>query len=96
MLCFASALRAAIKKPHSVTLTWKEPRVSPGVSIVCYNIYRSPASGGPFLRIAYRVPEPHYEDQQVASGRTYFYVVTAVDQGGHESGFSTETQAVIP
>ena len=82
--------------PHGVTLMWEAPPAAPGVSIVGYNVYRSMTSGKQFVRIATRVPSPRYEDGLVVSGRTYFYVVTALDRAGHESRFSTEVQAAIP
>jgi fibronectin type 3 domain-containing protein len=83
-------------RPHSVTLTWQAPRVDAGSVIVSYSVYRSTTSGGPFVKLASRIPEPRYEDRLVNSGRTYYYVVTAVDQAGRESRFSNETRAVIP
>ena len=39
---------------------------------------------------------PPYEDRLVNSGRTYVYVVTAVDHTGRESRFSKEVSAEIP
>ncbi|MGB6776935.1 MAG: hypothetical protein WBD25_13440 [Terriglobales bacterium] len=81
---------------HSVTLSWKAPRTVPGVAIVGYNVYRSTVSGKEFVRLASRVPGPPYEDRLINSGRTYFYVVTSVDQTGRESRFSGEAQATIP
>jgi fibronectin type 3 domain-containing protein len=84
------------KAPHWVTLTWKAPPASPGVSVVGYNIYRSTTSGQQFVKLASRVPGPPYEDRLVVSGRTYFYVVTALDQAGSESRFSAEIRAPIP
>jgi endo-1,4-beta-xylanase len=94
LLCvgFASCHRG----PHSVTLNWQEPPVTPGISVVGCNIYRRVSSGGPLVKLASRVPEPHYEDYLVVNGRTYFYVVTAVDQAGHESQSSAEAKAIIP
>lgn len=82
--------------PHSVTLTWDVPPAAPGVSVVGYNVYRSTTSGNQFVKIASRVPAPPYEDRLVGSGRTYFYVVTALDQVGRESRFSGEVRATIP
>ncbi len=82
--------------PHSVTLMWEAPPAVPGVSVVGYNVYRSTTSGNQFVKIASRVPGPPYEDRLVVSGRTYFYVVTALDQAGHESRFSGEIRATIP
>ena len=82
--------------PHSVTLMWEAPPAAPPVSVVGYNVYRSTTSGKEFVKIASRVPGPPYEDRLVVSGQTYFYVVTALDQAGHESRFSGEIQATIP
>lgn len=83
-------------QPHSVTLTWQAPPAVVGVSVVGYNVYRSTTSGAQFVKIASRVAGPPYEDRLVNSGRTYFYVVTALDQAGRESRFSGEIRAVIP
>jgi hypothetical protein len=83
-------------QPHWVTLTWQATPNVPGVSVVGYNVYRSTTSAGPFVKLASRVPAPPYEDRLVNHGRTYFYVVTAVDQTGRESRFSTAVQATIP
>lgn len=95
VLCLG--LTSACKaRPHSVTLTWQAPRSDAGSAIVGYNVYRSTTSGGPFVKLASRVPEPRYEDRLVNGSRTYYYVVTAVDQGGRESRFSGEARAVIP
>lgn len=82
--------------PHWVTLTWEAPPAAPGVSVVGYNVYRSTTSGMQFVRLASHVPRPPYEDRLVVSGRTYFYVVTALDQVGRESRFSGEVRATIP
>lgn len=95
LLCVGSS---ACRKPapHWVTLTWEAPPGSPGVLVSGYNVYRSTTSGGPFVKLASRVPAPPYDDHLVSSGRTYFYVVTALDQTGRESRFSTEISATIP
>jgi fibronectin type 3 domain-containing protein len=39
---------------------------------------------------------PAFHDAQVRPGHTYRYAVTAIDQGGHESARSTETQETVP
>ena len=87
---------ACSNKTHSVTLTWQAPQPVPGVRIVGYNLYRSTTSGGPFVKLALDLTAPRYEDGLVGSGRTYFYVVTAIDQAGRESRFSNEARASIP
>jgi len=94
LLCIG--ITSCRKAHHSVTLTWEAPRAIAGVSVVGYNIYRSTTSGGPFVALASRVPGPPYEDGLVVNDRTYFYVVTALDQAGRESRFSDETRAIIP
>jgi fibronectin type 3 domain-containing protein len=48
------------------------------------------------VKLASRVPGPPYEDRLVVSGRTYFYVVTAVDQTGRESVYSGKARATVP
>jgi hypothetical protein len=78
---------------HRVTLTWK----ASGSLVVGYNIYRSGTSGGPYGRInSVLQPSTSYVDASVQSGRTYYYVTTAVISGGKESGFSNQVRAVIP
>jgi fibronectin type 3 domain-containing protein len=94
LLCLG--LACSHSKPHSVTLTWEAPPVVAGTSVVGYNVYRSTTSGGQFVKLASRVQGPPYEDRLVTSGRTYFYVVTALDRSGRESRFSKEIRAVIP
>ncbi|MGO9864406.1 MAG: hypothetical protein ACLPLR_12410 [Terriglobales bacterium] len=94
LLCLGLAI--CHSKPHSVTLTWEAPPAVAGTSVVGYNVYRSTTSGAQFVKLASRVQGPPYEDRLVTSGRTYFYVVTAVDRSGRESSYSKETRAVIP
>jgi len=59
-----------------------------------YNVYRSPASGGPYGKLnTSLVVESNYIDVTVANGTTYYYAVTAVNTGGSESGYSNEVSA---
>ena len=87
---------AGCHKAHSVTLRWQPPLTQAGVSIVGYNVYRSTVSGRQFALLASHVARPPYEDKLVTNGRTYLYVVTAVDSKGVESRFSGEARADIP
>jgi fibronectin type 3 domain-containing protein len=65
--------------------------------VVGYNIYRGTASGGPYTRINSALDAAPYDtDSTVQGGKTYYYVVTAVDSAGAESGYSTQAQAVVP
>jgi hypothetical protein len=85
-------LQSAAKK-HYVTLNWKAS-TSP---VAGYNVYRSSIPGGAYLKInSSLVRELTYTDNDVQSGKTYFYVTRAVDPQGHESINSNETTVVIP
>jgi hypothetical protein len=76
---------------HSVTLSWNP---SPSV-VTSYNVYRGTASGGPYGKLASLLLVTHYTDTSVQLGTTYFYVTTAVDALGYESGLSNETAAEV-
>ena len=78
---------------HSVKLSWN----SNDSGLAGYNVYTSSTSGGPYSRLnTASVPGTTYVDTTVQTGRTYYYVVTAVSSGNKESGHSTEVNAVIP
>jgi HYDIN/CFA65/VesB family protein/flagellar associated PapD-like protein len=78
---------------HNVTLTWQ----SSGSAIVGFNVYRGAAHGGPYHKINNVLEaSTNYVDYSVSSGSTYFYVTTAVNSSGAESGYSNETKALIP
>ena len=78
---------------HIVDLSW-----TASTSVVAgYNIYRGTVSGGPYTRInASLEPATLYTDSAVQAGQTYYYVTTAVDSSGVESGYSNVVQAVVP
>lgn len=80
-------------KGHSVTLTWKASK-SPAKG---YNVYRGTKSGGPYVRINPDLVQGlGFQDQDVKSSTTYYYVIRAVDADGGESVNSAEITAVIP
>jgi fibronectin type 3 domain-containing protein len=65
--------------------------------VVGYNVYRGDTSGGGYSRINSPLEaSTSYSDAGVSGGATYYYVITAVDGNGIESGYSTEARAVIP
>jgi large repetitive protein len=68
----------------SAVLGWSPVSVATG-----YNIKRSDVPGGPYTTIASNVSSPSFTDTNLIAGKTYFYVVTAVNAGG-ESFDSTE------
>ena len=56
-----------------------------------YNIYRSQAAGSGYVKMnASPVSAVTYGDAGLVNGTTYFYIVTAVDAVGNESGYSNE------
>jgi len=78
---------------HSVNLSWN-PSTSGAVG---YNVYRGNTSGGPYTEINPTLDSSTtYTDSTVLGGHTYYYVSTAVDASGVESGFSNEVKATIP
>jgi hypothetical protein len=77
---------------HSVALGWKASRST----VVAYNVYRGSQSGGPYATVASANAGRTFTDGSVQAGKTYYYVVTALDAAGTESGYSNQVQAVIP
>jgi hypothetical protein len=76
-----------------VSLYWKRNRE---LDLAGYNIYRSTTPGSGYQRINYSlVLKPKYIDKQIIKGTTYYYVVTAVNAAGGESGYSNEVEVVI-
>ena len=59
-----------------------------------YTLYRSPVSGGGYTAIATSLTGTGYTDIDVVNGKNYYYVVTASDLVGNESGFSNEVTAL--
>jgi fibronectin type 3 domain-containing protein len=79
---------------HSVALNWSASTTS-GIS--GYYVYRSSVSGSSYSRInSTPTASLKYTDGNVASGATYYYVVTAVTSAGAESAHSSQVTAVVP
>lgn len=86
-----SELQASLSSDHHVVeLRWQHPDVDP----MSYNVYRKAGPDTGFSVVA--SPADHqYNDQDVQSGLTYFYKVTAVYSSGSgtaESDFSNTAQ----
>ena len=78
---------------HTVTLEWN---ASPG-NVSGYNVYRSEDSGGPYDKLTNSLSSnTTYLDSEVESGQKYYYVVTSVNHGGHESNRSDQVSVTIP
>jgi hypothetical protein len=71
-----------------VTLLWDAVSGATG-----YIVKRSTTAGGPYITIATNVTGTSYVDTTVTNGTTYYYVITAVDGNGNESGNSNEASA---
>ena len=77
-----------------MVLNWNARATS---SVVGYNVYRGGVSDGPYTQINSALEAgTAYTYNKVSAGRTYYYVTTAVDGSGNESGYSNQTKAVIP
>jgi hypothetical protein len=78
---------------HSVSLGWT-PSSS---SFAGFNVYRGTQSGGPYTKAnSGLISTEAYDDTNVSSGQSYYYVATEVDSAGVESGYSTQVSATIP
>jgi hypothetical protein len=78
--------------PHAVTLTW----VASSTPNVTYSVYRSESAVGPYSLIKAGVQLLSFFDPNVIAGRTYYYVVSAVDSSGNASVYSNQATATIP
>jgi Carboxypeptidase regulatory-like domain len=85
----------AVPQPsHTVALSWSG---STTTTVTGYNVYRSTTNGSGYAKInSSLVAMLAYTDSTVSNGTTYYYVTTAVDSTGAESGYSNQATAVIP
>ena len=78
---------------HSVVLDWS----ASNSGVAGYHVYSSTVSGGQYVRMTSTpLSSSSYTDASVQPGRTYYYVVTAVNSSNQESAYSSEVTAVIP
>ncbi|HZQ20714.1 MAG TPA: choice-of-anchor D domain-containing protein [Terriglobales bacterium] len=78
---------------HSVNLTWNASTSK----VAGYNIYRGSKSGGPYTKLNSALDTAtNFDDGSVASSAIYYYVTTAVNSSGQESGYSNQVQVAIP
>ena len=86
----------AAEAPTNLTATAGNAQVSlswtPATGAAIYNVKRSETPGGPYTTIAENVTTTSYTDTAVTNGTTYYYIVTAVNEGG-ESSPSNEASA---
>ena len=61
-----------------------------------YNVYRHEGGTSPVKLNSELIKAPAYRDEDVTSGKKYFYSVSAVDIHGNESGRSEEASETVP
>ncbi|HEY7390861.1 MAG TPA: IPT/TIG domain-containing protein [Bryobacteraceae bacterium] len=76
-----------------VSLNWA---ASTSQNVTGYNIYRGTINGGPYTFAANPGLQTQYMDYNIQNGQTYYYVTTAVNNGGQESGYSNQAMAAVP
>ena len=84
-----------VRRQYNIVLTC--PGIRAHQQYVGYNIYRGSTSGGPYTKINSSLDAAaSYTDGTVQSGQNYFYVTTALDSSGVESGYSNEVPLAVP
>src|SRR5438067_1025276 len=86
------AVFSSVGQRPFVDLTWA-PNTDP--DFAGYNVYRREVNGQPSRLNSQLVTVPSFRDNDVASGRKYFYSVSAVDARGNESARSEEASESI-
>jgi hypothetical protein len=100
----AVATAAGDGNPAAIDLSW-QPNTEP--DLAGYAVYRrepaavdevGAATGAAWQRISPVQPVvgPGFHDANVQPGHTYAYAVSAIDQEGHESARSAETEETVP
>jgi hypothetical protein len=79
---------------HSATLNW----TASTSTVIGYNLYRGTISGGPYTKINSSIDATTtFTDAGIVqAGKTYYWVVTAVNSSNVESVLSGEVSATIP
>jgi hypothetical protein len=73
-----------------VSLTWSAVN-----GAASYNVYRSPLSGGGFVKVnGSPLTGTSYMDSGLKNATTYYYVVTSLDSAGNESAYSNQVSAL--
>jgi fibronectin type 3 domain-containing protein len=78
--------------PNSIELSWAR-NTEPDLN--GYRIYRA-IGAGDFEKLADVSVAPTYSDRAVEAGKTYRYVLTALDRVGNESARSTVLEVAVP
>jgi len=78
--------------PNSVELNWDRNLED---DLAGYRVYRAEGDAA-FEKLADVSAIPSYSDRSAAAGKTYRYVVTALDQAGNESPRSAPVTIIMP
>jgi glycosidase len=84
-----SNLRVTEEGNAQVSLSWNS--VS---GAAAYDLYRSPLSGGGWVKVGASLAGTSFTDTGLVNGQTYYYVATASDSMGNESDYSNEASAL--
>ncbi|MEC0167510.1 pectinesterase family protein [Paenibacillus graminis] len=82
-----SGLKATAGSSAKIRLSWEKTKFAES-----YTVKRSEVPGGPYSTIAAGLAETRYTDSGTSPGKTYYYVVSAVNESG-ESFDSAEAGA---
>lgn len=86
-----TGLRVVSASPVGIELAWDPANDDP--TLFGYEVRRSDTAGGPYRTIARVTGAASYIDTSVIEGRTYYYVVRAVDTSFNRSADSPEVAA---
>ena len=92
-------LAVSEERRDALVLQWDVPTEnidgSPLTDLRGYNLYRMLESEGAIVRVNTQlIQEPGYVDESLEDGRTYYYIVRAVNSRGIESFNSTEATGI--
>jgi hypothetical protein len=87
------AVFSGVGQQPFVDLVWTPDTAA---DLAGYNIYRREENGQPMKISSELVKTPAYRDTSVASGKTYFYSISAADIRGNESPRSPEASETVP
>ncbi|MCF8362919.1 MAG: T9SS type A sorting domain-containing protein [Prolixibacteraceae bacterium] len=80
----------AVPGDEQVTLDWDDNTED---DLAGYEVYRSSTSGTEYWNVR-TVTESTYTDKYLTNGKTYYYIIKAVDESQNESAASNEVEAI--
>lgn len=92
--CILIAL-PALAVTHEVTFEWDQ-NTEPDMAH--YTLYQSNFSGGPYIAVE-DIPHPETTTTRTVTGdynQSFFWVLTATDTSGNESGYSNQVTYKLP